>query len=55
MHLGCSESVSNCTQCTFQILGGCQVRRTEVEVTAVSISLILGGLVTKVLNNGDKK
>ena len=28
--------------CTFQILGGCQGRRTGVEVTTVSNSLILG-------------
>ena len=40
---------------TFQILGGCQGRRTGVGVTTVSNSLILGGWVTKVLNNGDKK
>ena len=42
-------------RCTFQILGGCQGRRTEVGVTTVSNSLILGGWVTKVLKNGDKK
>ena len=41
--------------CTFQILGGCQGRRTVVGVTTVSNSLILGGWVTKVLKNGDKK
>ena len=41
-------------QFTFQILGGCQGRRTGVAVTAVSNSLILGGWVTKVLKNGDK-
>ena len=41
--------------CTFQILGGCQGRRTGVGVTTVSNSLILGGWVTKVLKNGDKK
>ena len=35
--------------------GGCQGRRTGVGVTTVSNSLILGGCVTKVLNNGDKK
>ena len=40
--------------CTFQILGGCQGRRTGVAVTTVSSSLILGGWVTKVLKNGDK-
>ena len=40
---------------TFQILGGCQGRRTGVGVTTVSNSLILGGWVTKVLKNGDKK
>ena len=43
------------TLCTFQILGGCQGRRTGVGVTTVSNSLILGGWVTKVLKNGDKK
>ena len=41
--------------CTFQILEGCQGRRTGVGVTTVSNSLILGGWVTKVLKNGDKK
>ena len=41
--------------CTFQILGGCQGRRTGVGMTTVSKSLILGGWVTKVLKNGDKK
>ena len=40
---------------TFQILGGCHGRRTGVGVTTVSNSLILGGWVTKVLKNGDKK
>ena len=40
---------------TFQILGGCQGRRTGMGVTTVSNSLILGGWVTKVLKNGDKK
>ena len=40
---------------TFQILGDCQGRRTGVGVTTVSNSLILGGWVTKVLKNGDKK
>ena len=45
-----------CTyRCTFHILGGCQGRRTGVGVTTVSNSLILGGWVTKVLKNGDKK
>ena len=34
--------------------GGCQGRRTGMAVTTVSISLILGGWVTKVLKNGDK-
>ena len=43
------------TWCTFQILGGCQGRRTGVGVTTVSNSLILGGWVTKVLKNCDKK
>ena len=43
------------SKCTFQILGGCQGRRTGVGVTIVSNSLILGGWVTKVLKNGDKK
>ena len=42
------------TLCTFQILGGCQGRRTGVVVTTVSSSLILGGWVTKILKNGDK-
>ena len=41
--------------CTFQILRGCQGRRTGVGVTTVSNSLILGGRVTKVLKNGDEK
>ena len=41
-------------RCTFQILGGCQGRRTGVGVTTVSNSLILGGWVTKVLKNGEK-
>ena len=36
-------------------LGGCQGRRTGVGVTTVSKSLILGGWMTKVLKNGDKK
>ena len=35
--------------------GGCQGWRTGVGVTTVSNSLILGGWVTKVLKNGDKK
>ena len=35
--------------------GGCQGRRTGVGVTTVSNSLILGGGVTKVLKNGNKK
>ena len=35
--------------------GGCQDRRTGVEVTTVSNSLILGGRVTKVLKNGDEQ
>ena len=35
--------------------GGCQGQRTGVGVTTVSNSLILGGWVTKVLKNGDKK
>ena len=39
---------------TFQILGSCQGRRTEVAVTTVSNSLILGGWVRTVLKNGDK-
>ena len=42
-------------RCMFQILGGCQGRRTGVGVTTVSNSLILGGWVTKVLKNGNKK
>ena len=43
--------------CTFQIFfwGGCHSRRTGVGVTTVFNSLILGGWVTKVLKNGDKK
>ena len=40
--------------CMFQILGGCQGRRTGVGVTTVANSLILGGWVTKVLKNCDK-
>ena len=43
------------TMCTFQIFGGCQGQRTGVGVTTVSNSLILGGWVTKVLKNDDKK
>ena len=35
--------------------GGCQGRRTGVGVTTVSNSLILGGWVTNVFKNGDKK
>ena len=35
--------------------GGCQGRSTGVGVTTVSNLLILGGWVTKVLKNGDKK
>ena len=35
--------------------GGCQGQKTGVGVTTVSNSLILGGWVTKVLKNGDKK
>ena len=35
--------------------GGCQGRRTGVEVTTVSNLLILGGWVTKVLKNCNKK
>ena len=42
-------------KCTFQILGDCQGRRTGVGATTVSNSSILGGWVTKVLKNGDKK
>ena len=34
--------------------GGCQGRRTGVGVTTVSNLLLLGGRVTKVLNNCDK-
>ena len=34
---------------------GCQGRRTGVGVTTASNSLILGGWVTKILKNGDKK
>ena len=49
------EQESLQTSCTFQILGGCQDWRTGVGVTTVSNSLILGGWVTKVLKNGDKK
>ena len=43
--------------CTFQILRSCQGRRTGVGVgvTTVYNSLILGGWVTKVLKNSDKK
>ena len=48
-------SIETTAMCTFQIVGGCQGRRTGVGVTTVSNSLILGGWVTKVLNNGDKK
>ena len=44
----------NPIRCTFQILGGCQGRRTGVAVTTASSSLILGGWVTKVVKNGDK-
>ena len=34
--------------------GVCQGQRTGVAVTTVSISLILGGWLTKVLKNGNK-
>ena len=34
---------------------GCQGRRTGVAVTTVPNSLILGGWVTKILKNGNKK
>ena len=40
---------------TFQIFGGCQSRSLGVGVTTVSSALILGGWVTKVLKNCDKK
>ena len=43
------------SKCTFQILRGCQGRRTRVGVTTVSSSLILLGWVTKVLKKEDKK
>ena len=36
-------------------LGGCQGRRIGMGVTTVSNSLKLGGWVTKVLKNDDKK
>ena len=51
-HRGCPLLIG--CRCTFQFLGGCQGRRTGVGVTTVSNSLILGGWVTKVLNNGEK-
>ena len=41
--------------CRFQILEGCQGQRTGVGVTTVSNSFILGGWVTKVLKNCNKK
>ena len=41
--------------CTFQIFGGCHGPKTGVAVTTVSNSLILEGLVTKVLKNGNKR
>ena len=37
------------------IFVGCRGRRTEVGVTTVSNSLILGGWVTKVSKNGNEK
>ena len=51
----CGPQMNLTSWCTFQILGGCQGRRTRVGVTTVSNSLILGGWVTKVSKNGDKK
>ena len=48
------DSRNDVLRCTFQILGGCQGRRTGVAVTTVSSSLILGGWVTRVLKNCDK-
>ena len=39
----------------FEGGGGFQGRKTGVGVTTVSNSLILGGWVTKVLKNGNKK
>ena len=50
-----SDTVMWRSRCTFQILGGCQGRRTGVGVTTVSNSLMFGGWVTKVLKNGDEK
>ena len=46
---------ANTKHCLFQILGCCQDRRRGVGVTTVSNSLILGGWVTEVLENGDTK
>ena len=40
---------------TFKFLGGCQGWKTGVGVTTVSNLLILGGWVTKVLKNDDRK
>ena len=42
-------------QCMFQILGGCQGRRTGAGMTTVFNSLMLGGWVTQGLKNGDEK
>ena len=54
LHEYCEVWLVSGSKCTFQILGGCQGRRTGVGVTTVSNSLILGGWVTNVLKNGDK-
>ena len=48
------SSSENAIWCTFQILGGCQGRRTGVVVTTVSSSLISGGWVTKILRKATK-
>ena len=49
------HNYSSPSWCKFQFFGGCQGRRRGVAVTTVSNSIILGGWVTKVLKDGDKK
>ena len=47
-------SVGKLSQSARSKFWGCQGRKTEVAVTTVPNSLILGGWVTKVLKNGEK-
>ena len=52
---GQSFARKSCPRVHVPNFGGFSGRRTGVGVTTVSNSLILGGWVTKVLKNGDKK